>query len=121
VAYLENGPMKSYKENGFGLSMVERKEDMEPIGMCGILKRESLEQPDIGFAFLPEYHGMGYGQEITVAMLAHARTHLKLKNIWAITVPENERSIRLLKKSGFEFSKMISNEKEELMLFTSMS
>src|SRR5688572_21540231 len=71
IIYLENGPLKSYKENGFGSWMVELKEDKTPIGMCGILRRESLENPDIGFAFLPEYTGKGYAFEIASATLSY--------------------------------------------------
>ena len=56
--YLKNGPLKSYEQNGFGLSMVETRNG-KPIGMCGLIKRNYLEHPDIGFAFLPEFSSMG--------------------------------------------------------------
>src|SRR6478736_8102385 len=67
IRYLQNGPMKSYQENGFGLSLVEEKGNRKSIGMCGILKRDSLENPDIGFALLPEFVGKGYAFEIALA------------------------------------------------------
>jgi len=119
IHYLQNGPMKSYKEKGFGLSMVERK-DGTPVGMCGILKRDSLDNPDIGFAFLPEFMGMGYAFEMAKATLRYAKDNLNIKTIVAITVPSNKRSIRLLEKIGLRFSKTIypPAEREELMLFT---
>ncbi len=118
-AYLENGPLKSYRENGFGLSMVERK-DSTPVGMCGILKRGDLEIPDIGFAFLPAFIGKGYAVEIAAATLQHAHTVLEIKNISAITVPANERSISLLEKLGFIFDKTFkfTGSEEELRLYT---
>ena len=118
VEYLRNGPLKSYEVNGFGLSLVEMKNDMTPIGMCGILKRDSLENPDIGFAFLPEYMGRGFAFEIANATMTYAKNILKLPVILAITVPGNKRSIKLLEKMGLKFSRIISqNIDEQLMLF----
>ena len=119
VAYLQNGPMKSYKENGFGLWMVETKEETS-IGMCGILKRDSLEFPDIGFAFLPGFMGRGYAFEIANATIHYAKDKLNLKTILAITVPTNKKSITLLEKIGLQFSKTIFTpvDNEELMLLT---
>jgi RimJ/RimL family protein N-acetyltransferase len=116
VAYLENGPLASYQRNGYGLFLVERKVDSQRIGMCGILKREELETPDIGFALLPQFHGVGYAAEIADATLSYAREKLGLPTIAAIVQPDNERSIALLKKNGFSFEKMFSfNGKEELL------
>lgn len=119
IKYLENGPMKSYAENGYGLSMVETK-DGTPVGMSGILKRPALEHPDIGFAFLPEHNGKGYGFEIASAILKHAVEHLDIKNISAITVPDNLASIRLLEKLGLKYVKDFSFEgsNEVLRLYT---
>jgi RimJ/RimL family protein N-acetyltransferase len=119
IAYLQNGPMKSYQENGFGLSLVETK-DGTPVGMCGILKRDSLENPDIGFAFLPKFTGLGYAFEIANATMQYANDKLNIKTILAITVPQNKKSIQLLEKIGLTFSKTIFTpvDNEELMLFT---
>ncbi|HWJ90667.1 MAG TPA: GNAT family N-acetyltransferase [Flavisolibacter sp.] len=117
--YLTNGPMKSYKENGFGLSLVERKADGAKIGMCGIIKRANLEYPDIGFAFLPGAGGKGYAFEIARATLEYARNRLQLPKICAITLEENERSIRLLEKLGLRFVRTMrfENSQEELQLY----
>ncbi len=119
VNYLQNGPIKSYSENGFGSSMVEMK-DGTPIGMCGILKRDSLENPDIGFAFLPEYMGNGYAFEIANATLHHATHQWNLKTIWAITDPGNVRSIGLLEKIGHRPVKTIPSPTDgtELLLYS---
>ena len=119
IHYLQNGPIKSYKENGFGLSMVELK-DGTPIGMCGILRRDTLESPDIGFSFLPAFMEMGYAFEIANATINYAKDKLNLKTILAITVPTNKRSIRLLEKIGLKFIKIIYTtvDNEELMLFS---
>ncbi len=119
VNYLQNGPIKSYSENGFGSSMVELK-DGTPIGMCGILKRDSLENPDIGFAFLPSYMGKGYALEIANATMDYATHQLKLKTIYAITNPTNIRSIQLLEKIGLSPIKTIQSPTDgtELMVYS---
>jgi RimJ/RimL family protein N-acetyltransferase len=118
--YLENGPMKSYRENGFGLSMVETKDGRIKIGMCGIIKRDNLKNPDIGFAFLPQFTGQGYAFEIANATLTYATEILKLPAICAITVIDNERSIKLLEKIGLKFIRHFTfpHEDEELMLYS---
>jgi RimJ/RimL family protein N-acetyltransferase len=119
-AYLENGPMKSYLDNGFGLAMVEIKDSKTPIGMCGIIKRDTLDNPDIGFAFLPQFTGKGYAFEIAAATLAHAEQQLKLPVISAITVANNTSSIKLLEKIGLKFIKTINfpPNNEELLLYS---
>ena len=119
-AYLLNGPMKSYEINGYGLCMVETKADNTPIGMCGIINRANLEGQDIGFAFLTEHIGMGYGYEIASATLDYAMNELKLPQVFAITLPTNPRSISLLEKIGLKFIKKFTmpDEQEELMLFS---
>jgi len=118
--YLENGPLKSYKENGFGLAMVQLKTEKTPIGMCGILKRENLDNPDIGFAFLPEFMGNGYAFEIATATLIIAKTIWQLPVIAAITLPSNKSSIKLLEKIGLHFIKPFTfpGSSEELMLYS---
>lgn len=117
IQYLENGPTKSYRENGFGLSMVETLNDAIAIGMCGLLKREQLDVPDVGFAFLPQYMNMGYAYEIAHATVVHAHEALALPKLAAITLPENERSIRLLEKMNFRFEKKITLVAEQLLLY----
>jgi RimJ/RimL family protein N-acetyltransferase len=118
--YLENGPIKSYKDNGFGLSMVALKEDGNSIGMCGILKRDEMEYPEIGFAFLPQFMKKGYAVEIAKATLADAISKLMIPIILAITVPNNKDSIKLLEKIGLRFSKIIHspNDNTELLLYS---
>src|ERR1044072_4986790 len=74
--YLLNGPMASYERNGFGLYLVELRESYPPIGICGFLKREELPDPDIGFAFLPEFWSKGFALEAATALLQDARESL---------------------------------------------
>lgn len=117
--YLENGPIKSYHDNGFGLWLVETKNTNTPIGMCGILRRETLDHPDLGFAFLPEYIGKGYGFEAATATVVFAKDTLNLQTLCAITVPYNQNSIKLLEKVGMKFNKRICfpNNPEELLMY----
>lgn len=119
ISYLENGPIKSYHDNGFGLLMVETKYGNRKIGMCGILKRDTLEHPDIGYALLPAFTGNGYAFEMAHAVLQYATVQLKLSTIFAITVPENMRSIKILEKIGLTFMKRIqlATNHEELLLY----
>lgn len=117
--YLLNGPIKNYQENGFGLWLVELKHDKTPIGMCGLLKRDYLDNPDIGFAFLPDYTGKGYAFEVAKATINYAKDSLNIPCVMAITIPTNKRSIHLLERIGLRFIKIISSQtgSEELMLF----
>ena len=118
--YLENGPLRSYRQNGFGLSMVELKEYAVPLGMCGMLQRATLDTPDIGFAFLPEHSGKGYAFEIASAVMTHAKNNLGLSRISAITVSENDRSISLLEKLGMMYRGKFSflGSEGELLLYS---
>ncbi len=118
--YLQNGPLKSYTLNGFGLWLVEVKSDKTSIGMCGIIKRDNLENPDIGFAFLPAFTGKGFAYEIANATLAFAINTLKIPVILGITIPANKASIKLLEKIGLKFSKTFNlpNNPNALMLFS---
>jgi RimJ/RimL family protein N-acetyltransferase len=119
--YIVNGPLKSYAEHGFGLSLVALKPELIPIGICGILKRDSLEHPDIGFALLPEFYRRGFGFEIAAATLKHAKEVWGIPKVSSITIPVNQASIRLLKKLNLKFERTIQlhGDSEELMLFVS--
>ena len=103
--YILNGPVASYEGNGFGLYAVEIKESHTPIGMCGLLKREELPDPDIGFALLPDYWNKGFAFEAAAAVLQDARQ--KRDRILAITTPHNAASIALLERLGFGFDRFI--------------
>lgn len=99
--YLENGPMRLYERHGFGLWLVARKADGEPLGMCGLVKRDHLADVDLGFAFLPRHRSHGYARESAEGVLGHARDRLGMRRLVAITVPANEASAGLLRKLGF--------------------
>jgi RimJ/RimL family protein N-acetyltransferase len=117
-AYIRNGPIESYRANGHGLYAVELLETGVAIGMCGLLKRPTLDDPDIGFAFLPAYWSKGYAMESARAVLEHADA-LGLERIVAITSVDNESSMRLLERLGFVFETMVKTGEEgaEVRLF----
>jgi RimJ/RimL family protein N-acetyltransferase len=119
-SYLENGNIKSYRERGYGGYLVELKETGEPVGMCGLFKRDILEYPDIGFAFLPPHYGKGYGFEAATAVLKYALDELKLPKVLGITLPSNSGSIRLLEKIGLTNRGTIKfpGDNDELLLFS---
>lgn len=121
VLYLQNGPLKSYSTHGFGLWMVQLKASDTPIGMCGLLRREYLSAPDIGFAFLPAHTGKGYAFEIAKAVREYATKSLGIETLQAITLPHNERSIKLLEKIGLRFAKLMQAPRDptELRLYQS--
>jgi ribosomal-protein-alanine N-acetyltransferase len=105
--YLLNGPLASYAEQGFGLCKVVRRSDGAAVGMCGLLKRDTLEDVDIGYAFLPAYWGHGYAREAVSAVLEYGRAALRLARVVAITDPANAASIRVLEQAGFTFERTI--------------
>jgi RimJ/RimL family protein N-acetyltransferase len=116
--YILKGPMDSYARNGFGL-YAACLSDGTPIGICGLVRREGLDHPDVGFAFLERYCSKGYAVESAAAVLTHAETVLNLEHIVAITSPENAKSIAVLEKIGFQFSRMLrlAADTPELNLF----
>lgn len=118
-AYLQNGPLAMYARHGFGLYKVELKEDGTPMGMCGLIKRESLPDVDIGFAFFPRFWGGGYAREAALAVISYSRTKWGLKRILAIVNPENHSSIKLLGRLGFTFQRMVRmpGETAEIQMF----
>ena len=117
--YVADGPLASYERFGFGLLLVAQKDTGEPIGMCGLLKRDWLEDADLGFALRPQFWGRGYAFEAASAVLGHARATLGRRRIVAITSLENESSIQLLGKLGFRLERVarLTEGGEELRLF----
>ncbi len=107
-AYILRGPIDMYARMGFGLYLTELKTDGAPIGLCGLIKRDSLEDADIGFAFLPRHWGQGYASEAASAVLAYGRNVLGLTRVVAITSPDNDASTRLLAKLGLKFERVLN-------------
>lgn len=119
--YLADGPIASYARHGYGLYMAELAATGEPIGICGLVKRDYLEHADIGFAFLPHFWSQGYASEAAAAVKALALATLGLPRVLAITSPGNTGSVRVLEKIGLRFQGMIRppNDAAEVRLFSS--
>jgi RimJ/RimL family protein N-acetyltransferase len=117
--YILNGPIASYQKNGFGLYLVSLKADNTSVGMCGLLKRASLPDVDIGFAFLPEFWNKGYALEAAVAVMIYGKDVLKLPRIVAITNKDNHASAKLLNRIGLRFDRLVTldGDRNETRLF----
>ena len=100
--YLSQGPIDSYRRLGFGLYCVELRDSAAPIGLCGLIKRDTLPDIDIGFALLPAYFGLGYIPEAARAVIAQGRSEFGLKRLLAITAPDNQASISVIRKLGLQ-------------------
>jgi RimJ/RimL family protein N-acetyltransferase len=98
--YIERGPQQMYRDSGLGLLLVEHTPDAAPMGLCGLIRRETLPDVDIGFALAPEYRGSGYALESAVATMRYAREVLRLPRVVAIVMPGNTASTRLLERLG---------------------
>ncbi len=98
--YIADGPRRMYEQHGFGLYLVERRSDLQPMGLCGLLRRDTLPEVDIGFALAPGFRGQGYAYEAASATLAYARDVQRLVRIVAIVKPDNVASGRLLLRLG---------------------
>ena len=108
VQALLDGPMAMQYARGHSLYVVELKEGGAPIGMCGLIKRDTFDDVDIGFAFLPAFRACGYAAEAAQATLAHGFATIGLRRIIAITSPDNAASGRLLEKVGLRFERMLA-------------
>ena len=117
--FIETRYRQSYRDHGFGLYTVELLPDGPQIGICGFVRRDTLPEPDIGFAYLPEFEGKGYGFEAAAAMMEYGRTKLGMRRILAITSPDNDASGGLLAKLGFSFDRMLVSDTESLKLYYS--
>ena len=115
--YIATRFTKSYRDNGFGLYLIELKADATPAGVCGFVKRDSLPEPDIGFALLPQYEKNGYGFESAAAVMRYGKDILHLPRVLAITSLDNDNSAKLLEKIGFAFEREIDMGDEVLKLF----
>ena len=102
-----------YEQHGFGLMRVTLRESGEKIGMCGLLKRDWLDVPDIGFSFLQRHCSSGYGRESATAVLEDGERRLGVREVGAIVAPDNAASIGLLQKLGFAFHHPVKPPGEE--------
>ncbi len=105
--YLDEGPLRSYQENGFGLYLAELKLKKYPVGLCGLVKREGLEHPDIGYALLPDFWGAGLASEAARATLEYAQNALGITQVLGVTSMDNASSMRVLEKIGLRYDREV--------------
>jgi RimJ/RimL family protein N-acetyltransferase len=116
--YIATGPGDSYRRHGFGLWLAELKATAEPIGMCGLLRRDSHPDVEIGFALLPAFRHQGYALEAAQATLQYATHSLQLSRVVGLTAPDNRASMRILRSLGLKFERMVRfTEEGESRLF----
>lgn len=117
--YLRTGPMASYREHGFGLFMTQLRDSATPIGICGLLRRPTLPDVDVGFAFLPAFRNQGYASESAAAVIDWGRQSLGLERIIAITSPDNTGSARVLERIGLRSAGLtrLAGEGTDVRLF----
>nr|WP_060981280.1 GNAT family N-acetyltransferase [Vibrio splendidus] len=106
VEYIKNNILKMHEEQGVCLLMVEMKGSLTPIGICGLIKRDSLDSHDIGYGFVPEVYGQGFAHEAAQAIIEQAKQNADIDHLVAITTSDNIRSIALLTKLGFVFERI---------------
>lgn len=118
-AYIRDRTLAQYDRLGFGMYVVTLRGTGEPVGSCGLIRRDSLDDVDIGFAFLPRYRGQGYASEAAAAVLQYGVEAFGLKRIVAIVSAANHRSIRVLERVGLRFERMVKlpDEAEEIPLY----
>ncbi len=102
-AYIVAGPMRMQRMLGYSLYLVERKADGAPLGLCGLVLRDTIPGTDIGYALAPHCRGQGYAWEAAATVAAHARGRLGLRRLFGIADPTNAASIALLQKLGMHF------------------
>jgi RimJ/RimL family protein N-acetyltransferase len=118
--YIQHGPVASYSQHGFGLFLVELQNGGAPIGICGLLKRDYLDDVDVGFALRESFRGKGYAFEAASAVMHLGQQVLGLRRIVAITSPDNHASMSLLRRLGLEFERTIRipEQSRDTRLFT---
>jgi RimJ/RimL family protein N-acetyltransferase len=121
LQYIEQGPRAMYARYGLGLYQLRLSATDEPIGVCGLLKRDALDDVDLGFALLPQYWGQGFAREAAAAVMHQGRRELGLRRIVAIVLKQNDRSRRLLEALGFQLERPIrlAGDPAELLLYGS--
>lgn len=118
--YIREKILAAYDTHGFGLYVMETRDDSQAIGLCGLVRRASLPATDLGFAVLAEFRGRGFAFEASRAIMAYAREMLHLPPLLAITAPGNMKSRQLLERLGFQFQHFLrlTPESEEVCLYT---
>lgn len=118
-AFIQKAYLDNYARHGFGLYVLDLKDSGKSVGVCGFVKRDDLQFPDIGFALLESECGKGYIFESAKAVLEFGRGQFGMIKILAITTHENVKSANTLERLGFVFKGpiLLSHTTKELKLF----
>ena len=119
--YIGERFVQSYRRHGFGLWLVETKEEGAPVGICGLLERgEPVPGVEVGYAFLPSFRSKGYAFEAASAAKVYARDVLGLARLYAVVNPDNALSTRVLEKLGMKFERTVrlTGEEADVNLFS---
>lgn len=106
-AYIRDKMIAGYRQHGYGMWLAQTRRAGAAVGLAGLVRREGLDMPDVGYAFAPDAWGQGYAKEAAAAVVAHAMGPLSIPRLAAITTPENFASMAVLRKVGFTFQGMI--------------
>jgi RimJ/RimL family protein N-acetyltransferase len=116
VNYITTGPQGLYTKYGYGPWLVSINSTGDPIGMCGLFKRDYLDKPDLGFAFMPGFEGHGLAYEAATASIKHIKDNYDIDKLYATTTDANMRSQRLLERCGFIRNGLATPPGEETLL-----
>ncbi|WP_348672314.1 GNAT family N-acetyltransferase [uncultured Abyssibacter sp.] len=100
--YIRSRLTGRYAAQGFGLWLICERTSGAAIGMAGLVRRDGLPGPDLGFALLDAHVGRGYALEASRAVIEHAQAALGLTTLYAVVMPHNQRSLIVLSQLGFE-------------------
>lgn len=116
--HLETGPMASYREHGYGMYHLSLTQSGANVGIAGLVKRDELPSPDIGYAISEAYFGLGLATEACQAVMNHARETLGLPTVVGIVTEHNLASRRVLQKLGMEADGTLElGSGEQVMLY----
>ena len=117
--YIKEKFLPHVEKHGFGSYVIITKSDTKKIGNVGIYVRDGLNAPDIGFSFLSEFEGKGYGFEASKKLMEIAFSEFGLKKISAITTKENIASQKLIEKLGLKFQSIVQlpDDPEDLLYY----
>ncbi|WP_050937257.1 GNAT family N-acetyltransferase [Vibrio harveyi] len=104
--YIQDNMLRMQELKGVSLLVVETNHDKQPVGICGLVKRDTLTAFDIGYGYLPSAYGKGYAKEAASVVVDFACEEMNIENLVAITNNDNIRSISLLEKLGFQFERV---------------
>jgi len=95
--------VEHFAEQGWGLWAVELRATRQFIGFVGLWPRPYVTggpMVEIGWRLARSHWGRGYATEAARAVLRFGFEHLELDEIVSFTVPQNQRSRRVMERIG---------------------